>query len=225
MKAMILAAGSGTRMQHLTESTPKPLLRVCGETLIGHQIQHLSQAGFTDVVINVSYLADQIIAALGDGSQYGVSIHYSYEPEVGGLETGGGIFQALPLLGREPFLVTSADIYTNYPYAELRGRDIDAAHLVLVPNPDYHPEGDFGLTDDALVTVQPPKYNYAGIGVVSSALFDGVTASKFSLSSRLMPAIAEQRVHGELYTGDWFNVGTPSQLEALTQHLTSATGR
>lgn len=225
MKAMILAAGSGKRMQHLTDVTPKPLLCVDGEPLIVHQLRRLAQAGFTEIVINVSYLAQQIIAALGDGAAYGVSIQYSYEPEVGGLETGGGIYQALPLLGDAPFVVTSADIYTDYPYQRLLHVEVDQAYLVLAPNPDYHPDGDFGLSAGGVVTQQPPKYNYAGIGVVTPALFDGVEASKFSLSSRLLPAIEAQHVHGELYRGDWFNVGTPSQLQALAQYLAKSINR
>lgn len=223
MKAMILAAGSGKRMQHLTRDLPKPLIEVDGYSLIEHQVMHLANQGFTDLVINVSYLAQKIIHALGDGSRYGVSIQYSYEPEVGGLETGGGILQALPLLGDEPFVVTSADIYTDYPYARLRELCKQSAHLVLVPNPPYHLEGDFALNANGKVCLSGEKYNYAGIGVISKALFDGETRHKFSLSSRLLPMIERQQVSGELYQGLWFNVGTPCQLEALTRHLARRT--
>ena len=223
MKAMILAAGSGKRMQHLTRDLPKPLITVAGYSLIEHQVMRLAEQGFNELVINVSYLAQKIIHALGDGSRYGVTIQYSFEPEVGGLETGGGILQALPLLGDGSFVVTSADIYTDYPYARLRQCCKQAAHVVLVPNPPYHTAGDFALDKSGLISLEGDKFNYAGSGVVSAELFQNVAARKFSLSSRLIPMIDRQQVSGELYQGTWFNVGTPCQLEALTQHLAKPT--
>ncbi len=219
---MILAAGCGKRLGGITQRIPKPLVEVGGETLIAHQVRCLVRAGFDDIVINVCYMASSIIDALGDGSRYGAKIEYSYEHEVGGLETGGGVYQALPLLGDEPFLVTSADIYTDFPYENLHHPMNAAAHLVLVPNPPYHAQGDFALDEQGAITLQGDKRNYAGIGVITRELFDNVTERRFSISSRLMPAIEQHNVTGELYQGAWFNVGTPDELEALQAYVASS---
>ncbi|MDF1655397.1 MAG: nucleotidyltransferase family protein [Coxiellaceae bacterium] len=219
---MILAAGSGKRLGGITQRIPKPLVEVGGETLIAHQVRCLASAGFTDLVINVCYMASSIIDALGDGQRFGCKIEYSYEQEVGGLETGGGVYQALPLLGDQPFLVTSADIYTDFPYEQLQQPMNAAAHLVLVPNPVYHSDGDFALDAQGAITLQGEKWNYAGIGILTRMLFDGVTERKFSISSRLMPAIEQHTVTGELYKGAWYNVGTPTELDALSQYVASS---
>ena len=147
MKAMILAAGRGERLRPLTDSMPKPLLEVRGKPLIVHHLERLRDSGFTQIHINTSWLADMIQHALGDGKDYGVHIHYSYEgPEP--LETGGGIFKALPQLGRDPFLVVNGDIYTDFPFETLKHRlkTEFRAHLVMVPNPKHHPLGDFHLS-------------------------------------------------------------------------------
>lgn len=219
MKAMILAAGCGKRLGDITQKIPKPLVKVGGETLIAHQVRCLADAGFNEIVINVCYMAEAIIDALGDGRQFGVNIHYSYEHEVGGLETGGGVNQALPLLGGGPFLVTSADIYTDFPYETLRQPINDRAHLVLVPNPSYHAGGDFALDQQNYIALAGDKFNYAGIGVFTRELFEGATERRFSISSRLLPAIEQHDVTGQFYQGSWFNVGTPEELEALEQYV------
>jgi MurNAc alpha-1-phosphate uridylyltransferase len=152
MKAMILAAGRGLRMRPLTDEIPKPLVPVAGQSLIVHQLLKLAAAGVKEVVINVSYRAKQIMEALGHGQRYGVNINYSFEPTV--LQTGGGICQALPLLGDKPFIVLSADVYTDYPVEKLMVQKLNSAsddtlaHLVLIDNPKNHPTGDFHLLPD-----------------------------------------------------------------------------
>lgn len=224
MKAMILAAGRGERMQQLTELVPKPLMVAGGDSLIAHQVKALVQHGFCDIVINVCYLAKQIISAVGNGSRYGANVVYSYEPILGGLETGGGIYQALPLLGADPFVVVSADLYTEFSYSQLRHVSCEKAHLVLTPNPVFNSAGDFSLSADGCVGLAQERLNYAGIAVLSPRLFDGVDGKKFSLSSRLLPAIRSGQVSGEAYKGAWFNVGTPHQLQDLKHYLASEIG-
>lgn len=212
MKAMILAAGSGKRMGTLTKHCPKPLLKYNNQALIDHQINALATAGFNDIVINVSYLAKQIIEHCGDGSRYGITITYSFEPVVGGLETGGGVYQALPLLGKKPFLVTSADIITDFPYAQLRQQSDKDCHLVFTPNPDHHPKGDFALTAKGLVSFEGERYNYAGIAVMHPRLFAGAAHGKIPLRDIFVPAIKTGIVSGQLYQGEWANIGTPDAL-------------
>jgi MurNAc alpha-1-phosphate uridylyltransferase len=215
MRAMILAAGRGERMGELTRHTPKPLLRVGEHYLIEYAIFNLHRAGIHEIVINTSYHGDQIKAALGDGHQYGVHLVYSEEKER--LETGGGIFQALPLLGDDPFIVLSADVITDYPLANLPTEPDGLAHLVMVNNPPYHPQGDFGLRDHHLHLDSAPKLTFGNIGVYRKALFQDCTPGHFRLASLLTPAIEKQQVTGEHYLGSWFNVGTPDDLRALTQ--------
>ena len=151
MKAMILAAGRGERMGALTGRTPKPLLEAGGRPLIEHQIARLAGAGFRDVVVNLAWLGERIAARLGDGSRLGVRIRYSREPE-GALDTGGGIRQALPLLGGERFVAVNSDVWSDYPLEKLRDATAGDAHVVLVDNPPHNPEGDFGLAPDGRVT-------------------------------------------------------------------------
>lgn len=208
-RAMILAAGRGQRMGELTTHTPKPLLKVGGRYLIDYAISSLKQAGVSEIIINVSWHGDQIKAALGDGSQYGVKILYSEEQER--LETGGGIFQALPLLGSEPFLVISSDIITDYPLQELP-QPQGLAHLIMVNNPGYHSHGDYGLKDGFIEMDTSHKLTYASVGVYRPELFAHCSAGHFRLSTVLNPAIADGKVTGELYQGKWHNVGTPDDL-------------
>lgn len=219
MRAMILAAGRGERLRPLTDRIPKPLLPVRGAPLIEHHLHALARAGFGEVVVNTAWLGEQIETALGNGGAYDLSIRYSRET-LGALDTGGGIRNARPLLGDEPFAVINADIHTDYDYARLRRPlpDDADANLVLVPNPPRHPEGDFGL-DDGRVTVTP-RYTFAGIGVYRPRPFAEYSADRFGLAALLRPMIAAGRVAGELHEGQWFDAGTPEVLEYLSDPRT-----
>jgi MurNAc alpha-1-phosphate uridylyltransferase len=217
---MILAAGRGERMRPLTLDRPKPLLEVGGLPLIVHHLHALAMAGFRDVVVNVSWLGSQIEAALGDGSRYNVRLAYSDEgPEP--LETGGGIFRALPLLGPAPFLVLNGDVWTDYPYAKLREslRPADLAHLVLVGNPDHNPAGDFVLRGGRIVEEPLERLTFSGVGVYRPGLFDGRKDGVFKLAPLLRAAARAGRVSGEVHDGDWLDIGTPERLAELDQRL------
>lgn len=216
MKAMILAAGRGERMRPLTDTTPKPLLRIGGQTMIERHVHALARAGFTDLVINYAHLGEQIEKALGDGDAYGVEIAYS--PETGGaLETGGGIFNALPLLGSEPFLVVNSDIWTDYPFEQLPDRPEALAHLVMVDNPGQHPQGDFSLSMGQLSSKGPAMLTFSGIGVYRPELFSGCTAGAFPLAPLLRQAMEAGQASGEHYRGRWFDIGTPERLDAVNR--------
>ena len=165
MKAMILAAGRGERMRPLTDETPKPLLRIGGQTLIERHVNALAAAGIRELVINHAHLGEQLVQALGDGAACGVDIQWSAEP-AGALETGGGIFNALPLLGDAPFVVVNADIWTDFPFSELPEEPDGLAHLVLVDNPAHHPEGDFVLSSDRVSQGGGARLTFSGIGTV-----------------------------------------------------------
>jgi N-acetyl-alpha-D-muramate 1-phosphate uridylyltransferase len=228
MKAMVLAAGRGERMRPLTLDRPKPLLTVGGLPLIEHHLHALAMAGYQDVVINLSWLGDQIRAALGDGARLNVRIRYSDEgPEP--LETGGGILRALPLLGPAPFLVLNGDIWTDFPYAKLREslRPADLAHLVLVANPDHNPKGDFEMRsgrvveEDGALSGQGERLTFSGVGVYRPALFDGCRDGIFSVVPLLRAAAGAGRVSGEVHEGEWLDIGTPQRLEALDRRLKS----
>jgi MurNAc alpha-1-phosphate uridylyltransferase len=215
MRAMILAAGRGERMKELTHKTPKPLLRVGDRYLIEFAIENLKRAGITEIVINISWRARAIKEALGDGKQYGVILVYSEESQR--LETGGGITKALPLLGREPFIVLSADIITDFPLKKLPQQPQGLAHLVLVDNPPFHPHGDFGLAGKQVDMLSAPAYTFANIGVYRPELFDSCAVEVFPLSNLLFPAIRKQQITGEYYKGVWYNVGTPEDLQHAQQ--------
>ncbi len=218
MKVMILAAGRGLRMRPLTDTTPKPLLRVGNRSLIEHLIFRLAQAELRDIVINHAHLGEQIVAQLGDGNRWGVNIVYSDESK-GRLETGGGIFAALPLLDSDPFVVINGDIWTDYPFVRLR-RDLSGlAHLILVDNPPHHPDGDFCLQGARVVAEGAPKLTFSGIGVYRHALFRGCTGSRFPLAPLLRGAMSQGAVTGEHYPGRWSDVGTPERLETLNQEI------
>lgn len=214
MRAMILAAGRGERLRPLTDSTPKPLIDVGGRALIEHHLRKLAQAGFREVVINLSHLGDMIREALGDGSDWGLNIHYSPEPP-DALGTGGGIRQALPLLGDAPFAVINSDILTGYPLARLRALKCDHAHLVLVPNPDHNPEGDFALQGGHVAEDGQPRYTFSGISVYHPRFFETAPEGKFPVAPMLYSAAAVQQVTGELYRGEWHDIGTPARLETI----------
>jgi len=217
MKAMILAAGLGKRMRPLTDHCPKPLLPVAGKPLIVHHIERLRQAGIHELVINVSYRAEQIMAALGDGRAHQVSIQWSHEPSP--LETGGAIRQALPLLGESPFLLINGDVWCDYlPDAAALAAE-DLAHLVLVDNPAQHPDGDFALHQGRVASAGAPRLTFAGISLLRPALVASEPPGAFALAPLLRQAMAEGRVSGEHFAGHWVDVGTPERLAALERHL------
>ncbi len=218
MKAMILAAGRGERMRPLTDHTPKPLLRAGGKMLIEYHLEALVRAGVTDILINHAHLGAQIEAALGDGARYNAHITYSAEPE-GALETGGGIQRALPWLGEGPFLVVNGDIWTDFDYASLPQIFDGLAHLVLVDNPEQHPDGDFCLADARVFECAGPRLTYSGIGLYRASLFADSTPGRFPLAPLLRQAMAQGQVSGMHYTGQWSDVGTPQRLEALDSLL------
>ena len=218
MKAMILAAGLGTRMRPLTDITPKPLLKVGGIPLIVWHIERLAHDGFKEIVINIAHLGYKIKEALGDGSEWGVHIAYSDEQEEGGLESAGGIIKALPLLGEDTFLVVNGDIFTDYDFnLPKKLGDGILAHLVLVPNPEHNPEGDFALLNGKVVDAK--AYTFSGIGYYSPELFKGVPYGKSSIVPLLRAAMKEGKVTGELYEGEWLDIGTPQRLEFLNAQL------
>jgi MurNAc alpha-1-phosphate uridylyltransferase len=216
MKAMLLAAGRGERMRPLTDTIPKPLLRIGGQTMIERHIHALARAGFTELVINHAHLGAQLVAALGDGQAYGVDIAWSAEP-AGALETGGGIFNALPLLGDGAFLVVNADVWTDFPFARLPVEIDSLAHLVMVDNPTHHPDGDFSLSTGHLAQRGPAMLTFSGIGVYRPELFAGCSPGAFPLAPLLRRAMDAGQVSGEHYRGSWFDIGTPDRLEAVNR--------
>jgi len=221
MKAMILAAGRGERMRPLTDHTPKPLLLVAGKPIIEHTISQLVAAGFTELVINHAHLGTQIETKLGDGQPFGATIHYSPEGEQG-LETAGGIINALPLLGDDVFLVVNGDIATDFDFATLKNIRVDLAHLVLVPNPAHHPDGDFGLSDAGFVDEQAKEQlTFSGIGLYSPKLFHHLEAGSRKLGPLLRQAIAKQQVSGQKHTGFWLDIGTPERLQELNDYYSN----
>lgn len=220
---MILAAGRGERMRPLTDRTPKPLLPVGGHPLIVWHLERLARAGIREVVINHAHLGDQIEALLGDGEAWGVSIRYSEEP-AGALETAGGVRNALPLLGDEPFLVINGDIFCDWDVSRAATAlaASDLAHLVLVPNPPQHANGDFRFDNGRVGADGTPKHTFAGIGLYRPELFAGIgRGQRAALAPLLREAMAAGRVSGELHLGRWADVGTPDRLAALDREISS----
>ncbi len=216
--AMIFAAGRGERMRPLTDGTPKPLLSVGGKRLIEHHLEKLAAIGVREVVVNTSHLAEQFPLVLGDGSRWGLRIRFSHEgPQP--LETGGGIRHALPLLGDAPFIGVSADIVSDYDYARLPAKPAGLAHLVMVPNPDFHPRGDFWL-DGARLNEEGvgERLTFGNIGVYRPELLAGETATRFKLLPMYQRAMRERRLDGERFDGFWRNIGTPAQLADADAH-------
>ncbi len=218
VKAMILAAGRGNRFRPLTDTIPKPLIEVCGKPLIEYHIEKLAQAGVNDIIINHAWLGHKIEAALGNGKRWGVNIHYSAEP-AGGLETAGGIIQALPLLGEAPFLVINGDVYSDFNYDTLiqqattmRSAPEIEAFLMLVPSPEHNTQGDFGLLDSRQVTEQG-YYTFSGMSVLHPKLFLGLEVGFIKLAPLLRRAMLQQHVIGGVFEGFWSDVGTFERLK------------
>lgn len=219
MKAMILAAGLGNRMRPLTLYTPKPLLEVGGKPLIVWHIEKLKSIGVTEIIINSAWLADKLIGTLGDGAQFGVKILWTREDE--GLETAGGIINALPLLGEQPFILVNGDVWTTMDFAPLLQVQLeqDLAHLVLVSNPAQHPNGDFTLSNQRAYTFDQAQVGenltYSGVAVIHPALFDGLEGGKRPLAPLLKQAMLDQKVSAEKMQAAWVDVGTPERLMQL----------
>ncbi len=219
MQALILAAGKGERMRPLTLIKPKPLLEVCGTTLIEHHIINLKKAGIDNIVINVSWLAQQIMKKLGSGNQYGVKIRYSFEGDEP-LETGGGIHKALSLLGDEPFLVVNGDIKTDIDFTSIKAAPDKLAHLVLVDNPPHNPNGDFHLHEMKLLSNIKSSGNktYSGIGIYNPKLFEACQPGKFSVVPLLKQAMKKNLVSGQFYNGQWDDIGTIERLTNINSN-------
>ena len=220
---MILAAGRGERMRPLTDHTPKPLLSAGGKPLIVWHLERLAAAGFREIVINHAHLGSLIEQTLGDGSQWGLHIQYSPEPP-GALETAGGIANALPLLGDQPFLVVNGDVYCDFDFGRFAGWTAGMAHLIMVENPNHHTAGDFSLDGERVTYAQGEEtLTYAGIGVFSPAFFANIQpGTVMKLRPLLDAAIAAGTLTGERYTGRWVDVGTPERLAELDQELRTA---
>ncbi|MBW7931246.1 MAG: nucleotidyltransferase family protein [Gammaproteobacteria bacterium] len=214
MKAMILAAGRGERMRPLTDALPKPLLPVRGRPLIERSIEALGRAGIHELVVNLGWLGERIRGHLGDGARFGARIAYS-EEGYPTLETGGGIHHALGLLGPDAFWVVNADVFCDFGFDQ---RSLPAgilAHLVLVPNPPQHPEGDFGLHEGMVHEGAGRRLTFSGISILHPGLFAGCRPGRFSLVPLLRAAMRDGAVSGEVHDGLWSDVGTPERLAAL----------
>jgi MurNAc alpha-1-phosphate uridylyltransferase len=225
-RALVFAAGKGERMRPLTDVTPKPLLAVRGKPLIEWHLEKLAAIGVTDVVVNISWLADCFEPALGDGSRWGLRLHYSHEGAEP-LETGGGMLHALPLLGDAPFIAVNGDIWTDYDFGKLPAEPPGLAHLVLVDNPAHNPAGDFAISGTRVLTAGDSRLTFSGVGVYRPALLEdwrciiGATAGvelvppRFKLAPLLRAAMRADEVTGEHYRGAWTDVGTPARLAEL----------
>jgi len=228
---MILAAGRGERMRPLSDAMPKPLLKAGGKPLIVWQLERLVAAGCTEVVVNLAHRGEMIAAALGDGSRFGATVRYSREPEP--LEVAGGIATALPLLGKDLVLVVSGDVYTDYDYAVLVARAATMGataapphlHLVMVPNPAYHLDGDFGLSDGMLALDGEPRLTFGNVALYRTGLFRELPrGEKLALLPLFRDWIGRGWASGEAYAGTWANVGTPEELTRLDRLLRGASG-
>lgn len=227
MKAMILAAGLGNRMRPLTDHTPKPLLCAGGKPLIEYHLENVRRAGIREVIINLAYLGEKIRAFLGDGQQFGVNITYSTEPEP--LETGGAILHALDLLGADPFLLINGDVWCDLdlaPFSQHSLTETQLGHLLLVPNPDFHPHGDFALSSSGLLHDDPEKnhpqrFTFGGISLLKPELIAQYPdkRQKFPLVEALRRAIKNAQLTGQIHQGHWSDVGTPARLQTLENYL------
>lgn len=217
--AMLLAAGRGKRLRPLTDTRPKPLCKVQGKALIEHHVERLAQKGFERIIINHAHLGGQIRKHLGRGSAWGIEIIYSPEPP-GGLETGGGIVNALPLLGVEPFLAVNADIFTDYAFEKIKLTENILGHIVLVPsNPSLQLTGDFSLQHGNLISNHPGLYTFSGIACYHPKLFNNFKAGRFSVTPILRAAAEQQLLQGELYQGLWFDTGSVQRLAEANKSI------
>ena len=212
---MILAAGRGERLRPLTDRTPKPLVMIGNKPLLGHQLQWLHDAGIKEVVVNVHHLAGQIRQAIGTGSDFGVRVQYSVEKEL--LDTGGGIKNALGQLGDGPFVVLNGDIWTDFPFATLRGLQPKSAHLVLTPTPPEKPTADFYLDQGYVRRGDANNLTYCGIAVLTPGLFDDAPHGAFSLRDLYFAEAQAGTLRGEVLSGTWIDIGTPGQLQRARQ--------
>ena len=224
MKAMILAAGLGQRMRPLTDTLPKPLLCVGGKPLLQYHLEALAQIGITHVIINLAYLGDKIREFVGDGSRFGITVIYSEEPEP--LETAGALLHALPLLGDEPFILLNGDVWRDYPLIQLHNYAFtgnEQAHLVLVPNPSFHPQGDFAPNTQGLLVDDSSQkhYTFAGISLIHPQLIRQYPQQrrKFPLGEVLRYGITQHSISAEVYQGRWSDIGTPERLQLLHNEL------
>lgn len=219
MKAMILAAGRGERLRPLTDKTPKPLIKVAGKSLIEYHLQNLAATGYREIVINTAWLAENIHQQLGDGSNYGVNIQYSNEGTA--LETAGGIINALPLLGNDPFLVVNGDIWCDFDFSTLPDLNPPSqAHLVLVNNPEHNPMGDFALQRGRIKNTGYPKYTYSGIGIYSASFFAEQQAGPLPLAPIIRNKSKNDLVSGQIHNGLWTDAGSIERLQELEKQIT-----
>lgn len=221
MRAIILAAGRGTRMRPLSDATPKPLLTIGSKPLIAYHLQKFAEVGIHDIIINVGHLAEQFERVLGNGQQFGVNIEYSYENPV--LETGGGIAKVLSKLGPDPFVAVSGDIFTQYPFERLKMLPEQLAHLVLVDNPPHHIKGDYTLLEGKYISESGGSLlNFAGIGIYRPELFSDCPKTAFKLPDLFKKYCVHKKITGEYYKGPWYNIGTPEQLVELDNAVTGS---
>ncbi len=223
MKAMLLAAGRGERMRPLTDSCPKPLLQVAGKPLIAWHLERIAAAGIRDVVINLSWLGEMIATALGDGASFGLRIAYSREPWPA-LETGGGLVQALSLLGNGPFLLVNGDVYTDVDFGQLSLGADDLAQLVLVPNPEHNQKGDFHLAQGRINVGSGERLTYSGVALLDPQIFAGAAPGRFPLLPWLLRARDAGRLGGQKHAGTWLDIGTPERLAQLDAQLCGMRG-
>ena len=218
MRAMILAAGRGERLRPLTDETPKSLVEVGGRSLLERHLDHVRAAGIRTVVINLGWLGDRIVERVGSGRRYGLEVAYSQEGD-NILETGGGIFKALPTLGEDPFLVINADIFTDMPVPDVALADDHLGHLVMVPSPEYRDGGDFDIEDGLIRTTSAQLLTFSGVAIYRPEFFAGCQPGRFPLAPLLRAAADEEQLSGSLYKGQWADVGTPERLAALNAAL------
>lgn len=219
MKAMILAAGRGERMRPLTDKIPKPLLEVNQKPLIVYHIEKLAAAGFEEIIINIAHLGYKIPEYLKDGSAWGIKITYSDEQNSGALESAGGIIKALPLLGKEPFLVVNGDVFCDYVFNPNFDLGENLAHLILVKNPSHNLKGDFGLDETYVLNEAKERYTFSGIGYYNPKIFQDLKCEKLALAPLLRENINKKKVSGELFNGVWHDIGTPQRLEDINRIL------
>jgi MurNAc alpha-1-phosphate uridylyltransferase len=206
-------------MRPLTDHLPKPLLEVNEKPLIVYHIEKLANAGFSEVIINLAHLGYKIPETLGDGSAWNVKISYSDEQEEGALESAGGIVKALPLLGEETFLVVNGDVFCDYEFLTTLELGDKLAHLILVPNPEHNKKGDFGLSENSLLNSAEKMFTFSGIGYYSPKLFEGLKVEKSALAPLLRKAIQNGKISGEVYSGEWHDIGTPQRLDAINNRF------